>query len=79
MFVVSEKVLFLKCNLWKWKIKAEIKVKEEHTKGTTIFVFIIFITYIDDLKINANNVIDVLLIGPFFGGLSFHFFFFFPF
>ena len=43
--------LFLKCNRWKWKIKVEIKVKEEYTKGTTIFVFTIFITYIDDLKI----------------------------
>ena len=34
----------------------------EYVKGTTIFVFeylffTIFITYIDDLKINANNVI----------------------
>ena len=43
--------LFLKCNRWKWKIEVEIKVKEEYTKGTTIFVFTIFITYIDDLKI----------------------------
>ena len=43
--------LFLKCNRWKWKIKVEIKVKEEYTKATTIFVFTIFITYIDDLKI----------------------------
>ena len=45
------------------KIKVEIKVNEEYLKGTTIFLFeflffTIFITYIDDSKINANNVID---------------------
>ena len=36
---------------------------EEYIKATTTFFFeflffTIFITYIDDLKINANNVID---------------------
>ena len=45
------------------KIKVEIKVNEEYLKGTTIFVFeflffTIFITYKDDVKIKANNVID---------------------
>ena len=63
MFAICDKILFLKCNCWKWKIKVEIKVNEEYIKGTTIFVFkflffTIFMTYIDDLKINANNVID---------------------
>ena len=63
MLAIRDKVLFLKCNCWKWKIKVEIKVNEEYIKGTTIFVFkflffTIFMTYIDDLKIKANNVID---------------------
>ena len=64
MFAIRDKILFLKCNRWKWKIKVEFKVNEEYIKGTTIFVFeflffTIFITYIDDfIKINANNVID---------------------
>ena len=63
MLAIRDKVLFLKCNCWKWKIKVEIKVNEEYIKGTTIFVFeflffAIFITYADGLKINSNNVID---------------------
>ena len=63
MFAIRDKILFLKCNCWKWTIKVEIKVNEEYIKGTTIFVFkflffTIFMTYIDDLKIKANNVID---------------------
>ena len=63
MFAIRDKILFLKCDCWKWKIKVEIKVNEEYVKGTRIFVFeflfvTIFITYIEDLKINANNVID---------------------
>ena len=45
------------------KIKVEIKVDEKYIKGATIFVFkflffTIFITYIDDIKTNANNVTD---------------------
>ena len=39
MFVIHEKILFLKCNWWKWKIKVEIKVKEQYIKGTTSFFF----------------------------------------
>ena len=63
MFAIRDSILFLKCNCWKWKIKVEIQVNDEYIKGTTIFVFeflffTIFITYIDDLKINANSVID---------------------
>ena len=51
MFAIRDKILFLKCNCWKWKIKVEIKVNEEYIKGTTIFVleflfFTIFPTYI---------------------------------
>ena len=62
MFAIRDKILFLKCNCWKWKIKVEIKVNEEYIKGTTIFVleflfFTIFVAYIGDLTINANNVI----------------------
>ena len=34
----------------------------KYIKGTAIFIFefffTIFITYVDDIKINANNVID---------------------
>ena len=58
MLAIRDKILFLK-----WKMKVEIKVNEEGIKGTTIYVFEFlfftsFIKYIDDLKINANNVID---------------------
>ena len=57
MLAIRDKILFLK-----WKMKVEIRVNEECIKGTTIYVFEFlfftsFITYIDDLKINANNVI----------------------
>ena len=43
--------------------KVKIKLNVEYIKRTTIFVFkflffTIFIIYIDNLKINANNVID---------------------
>ena len=38
MFAIRDKILFLKCKLWKRKIKVEIKVKEEYIKKTTIFV-----------------------------------------
>ena len=75
MLAIRDKILFLK-----WKMKVEIRVNEECIKGTTIYVFEFlfftsFITYIDDLKINANNVIDdILLMGLFFGDLSFPFF-----
>ena len=34
-----DKILLLKCNYWKWKIKLEIKVNGQYIKGTTIFVF----------------------------------------
>ena len=58
MLAIRDKILFLK-----WKMKVEIKVNEEGIKRTTIYVFEFlfftsFIKYIDDLKINANNVID---------------------
>ena len=74
---IRDKIFFLKCNWWKSKIKIEIKVNEEYIKGTKIFVFeflffTIFITYIDDLKINAKmSLIDILLIGLFFRGSKF--------
>ena len=38
MFAIRDKILFLKCNCWKWKIKIEIKATEEYIKGITIFV-----------------------------------------
>ena len=77
MFVIRDKILFLKCNWWKWKIKVEIKVKEGYIKGPQIFVFTIFITYIDDLKINVNNVIDWHFANwSFFRESKFSFFFF---
>ena len=73
MFAIRDKILFLKCNWWKWKIKVEIKVDEEYIEGTTIFpfnflFFTTFITYIDDLKLNSNNVIELH-----FAALSFFF------
>ena len=50
MFAIRDKILFLKCNCWKWKIKVEFKVNREYITGTTIFVFeflffTIFVTY----------------------------------
>ena len=39
MFAIRGKILFFKCNCWKWKIKLEIKVNGEYIEGTTIFVF----------------------------------------
>ena len=60
--------------------KVKIKLNVEYIKRTTIFVFkflffTIFIIYIDNLKINANNVIDWHF-GDwfFFRDLSFYFF-----
>ena len=51
MYAILDKILLLKCDCWKWKIKVEIKVNGQYIKGTTIFVFeflffTIFITYI---------------------------------
>ena len=47
MYAIRDKILLLKCNYWKWKIKGNGK----YIKGTTIFVFEfllfkIFITYL---------------------------------
>ena len=57
MFAIRDKILFLKCNCWKWKIKVEIKVNGQYIKEATIFVFefmlfTIFITYITFLMNN---------------------------
>ena len=38
---IRDKLLFFKCNCWKWKIKVEIKVSEEYIKGTTTSVFLV--------------------------------------
>ena len=81
MFAICDKILFLKCNWWKSKTKVEIKVKGEYIRKHNfcfrIFDFPFFITYMDDLKINGNNVIDWHFASrSFFRDLNFHFFLF---
>ena len=60
LFAIRDKLLFWNVIDGNAKIKVEIKVIEEYKNGTTSFVifFTILITHIDDLNINANNVID---------------------
>ena len=39
MYAIRDKILLLKCDCWKLKIKVEIKVNGQYIKVTTIFVF----------------------------------------